>query len=88
MNLPGLALGQQAPGAKGPIPKQESRWHLGPGVFCCAEQFAWLKKAIANQRQVWDLLLEMPQQTVAHLWKNLPSASRRTRLSKKTSGLN
>jgi hypothetical protein len=47
-----------------------------------AEQFAWLKEAIANQRQVWDILLQMQRQTVAYMWKSLPSTSRRKRLSK------
>jgi hypothetical protein len=57
-------------------------------VALSAEQFAWLKEAIANQRQVWDILLQMQRQTVAYMWKTLPSTSRRKRLSKNTLGLN
>jgi hypothetical protein len=56
-------------------------------VALSAEQFAWLKSAIANQRQAWDLLAQMQQLTVEHMWKNLPSTKRRKRLSKKTLGL-
>ena len=57
-------------------------------VALSAEQSARLQEAIANQRQGWDILLEMQRQTVAYMWKRLPSTSRRKRLSKKTSGLN
>ncbi|HOA60757.1 MAG: hypothetical protein KA191_01985 [Verrucomicrobia bacterium] len=57
-------------------------------VALSAEQSAWLKEAIANQRRVWDILSKMQQQTVAWMWKNLPSTTRRKRLSKKTLGLN
>jgi hypothetical protein len=34
-------------------------------VALSAAQFAWLKRALANQRQVWDLLLTMQRRTVA-----------------------
>lgn len=57
-------------------------------VALSAEQFAWLKKAIANQRKVWDILSEMQRLTLHYMWKNLPSPSRRKRLSKRTLGLN
>ena len=57
-------------------------------VALSAEQFAWLKAAIANQRKVWALLNQMNQLTLRYMWKNLPSTIRRKRLSKKTLGLN
>ena len=57
-------------------------------VALSAEQFAWLKEAITNQRKVWNILLQMQRQTVAYMWQNLPSTNRRKRLSKKTLGLN
>jgi hypothetical protein len=57
-------------------------------VALSAEQFAWLKEAIANQRRVWDVLAKMQRQTVAWMWKNLPSTTRRKRLSKRTLGIN
>jgi len=57
-------------------------------VALSAEQFAWLKSAIANQRQMWKLLDQMNQLTLDYMWKNLPSTTRRKRLSNKTLGLN
>jgi hypothetical protein len=57
-------------------------------VALSAEQFEWLKQAVANQRQVWDILLQMQLLSLQYMWKNLPQASRRKRLSKKTMGLN
>jgi hypothetical protein len=57
-------------------------------VALSAEQFAWLSQAIANQRHVWTTLERMHQITLKHMWKNLPSTSRRKRLSKRTLGTN
>lgn len=57
-------------------------------VALSAEQFAWLKSAIANQRKLWRLMEEMNRLTLEHMWKTFPSTSRRKRLSKKTLGLN
>ena len=57
-------------------------------VALSSEQFAWLKRAIANQRNVESLLSQMHQLTLRYMWKNLPSTSRRKRLAKKTLGLN
>jgi hypothetical protein len=57
-------------------------------VALSAEQFAWLKTAIANQRQVWALLSRMHQLTLEYMWKKLPSTRRRKKLSRKTLGLN
>jgi len=85
----GSVLERRRPGQGGP----RYQWSRRVGrktvtVALSAEQFAWLQEAIANQRRVWDILLGMQQQTVAYMWKNLPSTTRRKRLSKKTLGLN
>jgi hypothetical protein len=57
-------------------------------VALSAEQFTWLKAAIANQRKAWDLLTQMQNLAVQHMWKTIPGTTRRKRLSKKTLGLN
>ena len=57
-------------------------------VALSAEQFQWLRGAIDNQRQVWEILMEMQQLAAAHMLKNLPNPPRRKRLSKKQLGLN
>jgi len=41
-------------------------------VALSAEQFAWLKSAIANQRKVWELLVQMQELTLQHMWKKNP----------------
>jgi hypothetical protein len=84
----GSLLERKLPGQGGPR-YQWSRRVDGKTVTVAlsAEQFAWLKTAVANQRKVWDLLKQMNQLTLQHLWKNLPSTNRRKRLSKKTLGL-
>lgn len=57
-------------------------------VALSAEQFRWLKAAIANQRQVAAVLARMHRLAFDYLWKNLPNPPRRKRLSNKTLGLN
>jgi hypothetical protein len=57
-------------------------------VALSAEQFAWLQKAIANQRKAWEVMAKMHRLTLDYLWKHLPSTSRRKQLSSKTLGLN
>jgi len=57
-------------------------------VALSAEQFAWMKKAVANQRKVWDILLQMQHQTAEYMLTNLPNPPRRKPLSKKRFGLN
>lgn len=57
-------------------------------VALSPEQFAWLKQAIANQRQVWDTLMHMQRLTAQYALENLPNPPRRKRLSKKQLGLN
>ena len=83
----GSLLERKLPGQGGPR-YQWSRLVGGKTVTVAlsAEQFVWLKTAIANQRKVWDLLNQMNQLTLNYLWKNLPSTVRRKRLSKKTLG--
>jgi len=85
----GSALERKLPGAGGPR-YQWSRRVEGKTVTVAlsSEQFAWLKKAIANQRRAESLLSQMHQMTLAYMWKHLPSTYRRKRLSKKTLGLN
>ena len=57
-------------------------------VALSAEQFRWLKSAIANQRKAWDLLSRLQQLSLKFMWKHLPTAPRRKSLSNKTLGLN
>ena len=57
-------------------------------VALSREQFEWLRIAIDNQRELWALLEIMHRLTLDHMWKHLPSTTRRKRLSKKTLGLN
>lgn len=57
-------------------------------VALSAEQFEWMKGAVANQRRVWEVLLEMQQITVEYMLENLPHPPRRKRLTKKRLGLN
>jgi hypothetical protein len=85
----GSVLERKLPGGGGPR-YQWSRRVEGKTVTVAlsAEQFAWLKAAIANQRKVESLLSQMHLFTLDYMWKHLPSTSRRKRLSKKTLGLN
>jgi|SRR5688572_18911808 len=57
-------------------------------VALSAEQYRWLKEALANQRRAWDVLSKMQKLTLQYMWKRLPGPARRKRLSKKTLGLN
>ena len=91
--IPWIALGsvleRNKPGQGGP----RYQWSRRVGrktvtVALSAEQFEWLKAAIANQREVWDILLQMQKLGLRYLWKNLPGTTRRKRLSNKTLGLN
>ena len=85
----GSVLERKLPGQGGPR-YQWSRRVEGKTVTVAlsAQQFAWLKQAIANQRQIEALLSRMHQQTLDYMWKQLPSTSRRKKLSKKTLGIN
>ena len=57
-------------------------------VALSAEQYAWMQEAVANQRRVWDILLEMQRITAEYMVENLPHPPRRKRLTKKRLGLN
>jgi phosphodiesterase/alkaline phosphatase D-like protein len=91
--IPCMALGsvleRDQPGQGGPR-YQWSRRVQGKTVTVAlsAEQFQWLKVAIANQREVWEIITRMQQLTMRYMWQNLPSTNRRKTLSKKTLGVN
>ena len=57
-------------------------------VALSAEQFAWLRQAIDQQREVWRILEQMHRLSLDYMWKQLPSTTRRKRLSKKMLGTN
>jgi hypothetical protein len=85
----GSLLERKLPGGGGPR-YQWTRRVDGKTVTVAlsAEQFAWLKRAIANQRGVESILARMHRLTLDYLWKHLPSTRRRKSLSQKTLGLN
>jgi uncharacterized protein DUF6788 len=92
-NLGWIALGslveRDKPGQGGPRYQWSRR--VGPKtvtVALSAEQFSWLKQAIGNQREVWDILMQLQQLSAEHALQNLPGPARRKRLSKKCLGLN
>jgi hypothetical protein len=84
----GSVLERHAPGRGGPR-YQWTRRVEGKTVTVAlgAEQFAWLKIALANQRKVWELLDRMHRLSMAHMWKSLPKTRHRNPLSKKKMGL-
>ena len=88
-----IALGslveRNQPGRGGPRYQWSRR--VGPKtvtVALSAEQFDWLKEAIANQREVWDILTQLQHLTAKHALVNVPGPQRRKHLSKKSLGLN
>lgn len=84
----GSVLERNKPGQGGPR-YQWSRRVEGKTITVAlsAEQFAWLKSAIANQRKVWGILEKMQQLTLTYMWKNLPGTARRKTLNRKTLGV-
>lgn len=85
----GSLIERNKPGQGGPRYQWSRR--IGPKtvtVALSAEQFDWLKQAISNQREVWDILLQLQQLTAKHALENIPGPLRRKRLSKKRLGLN
>ena len=88
-----LALGslieRNKPGQGGPR-YQWSRRVKGKTITVAlsAEQFRWLRPAIANQRKARKILARMQQLTLQQMWKTLPQAPRRKPLSQKTLGIN
>jgi|SRR5579859_4284344 len=92
-NIGWIALGslvvRDKPGQGGPRYQWSRR--VGPKtvtVALSAEQFDWLRRAISNQREVWDILMQLQQLTAQHALKNIPGPPRRKRISKKRLGLN
>ncbi len=85
----GSVVERKLPGRGGPR-YQWSRRVEGKTVTVAlsAEQFAWLKQAITNQRNLENLLAQMHHASLKYMWKHLPSTSRRKRLSNKTLGIN
>jgi hypothetical protein len=92
-NLGWIALGslveRDKPGQGGP----RYQWSRRVGsktvtVALSAEQFSWLKQASSNQREVWDILMELQQMTAHHVLENISGPPRRKRLSNKKLGLN
>src|SRR4051812_10799950 len=83
----GSLLERAQPGQGGPR-YQWSRRVEGKTVTVAlsAEQFQWLKKAIANHRLAGKLLARMQQLTLGYMWKNIPGTRRRKSLSTKTLG--
>jgi hypothetical protein len=88
-----IALGslveRDKPGQGGPRYQWSRR--VGPKtvtVALSAEQFSWLKQAISNQREVWDILVQLQQLTAEHALQKIPGPPRRKRLSRKCLGLN
>src|SRR5690349_13548059 len=69
----GSVLERSLPGQGGPR-YQWSRRVEGKTVTVAlsAEQFAWLKAAIANQRKVQSLLNQMHHIALDYMWKKLP----------------
>lgn len=85
----GSLLERDKPGQGGPRYQWSRR--VGPKtitVALSAEQFDWLKQAISNQREVWDILVQLQQLTTQHALQNIPGPPRRKRLSKKRLGIN
>jgi len=87
-----IALGslveRAKPGQGGPRYQWSRR--IGPKtitVALSAEQFSWLKQAISNQREAWDILMQLQQLTAQHALEQLPGPPRRKRLTKKRLGL-
>src|ERR1043166_1559223 len=77
-----IALGslveRAKPGQGGPRYQWSRR--VGPKtltVALSAQQFSWLKQAICNQREVWDILMELQQLTAQHALEKLPAPPRR-----------
>jgi hypothetical protein len=85
----GSLLERDKPGQGGPRYQWSRR--IGPKtvtVALSAEQFDWLKEAISNQRELWDILMKLQQLTAQHAPQDIPGPPRRKRLNKKRLGLN
>lgn len=56
-------------------------------VALSQEQFKWLSQAVANQRQLEQIVAQMQTLSRQILFKTIPGVPRRKRLSKKVLGL-
>jgi hypothetical protein len=84
----GSLVERNKPGQGGPRYQWSRR--VGPKtvtVALSAEQFNWLNAAISNQREVWDILMELQQLTAQYALENLPGPPRRKRLNRRRLGL-
>jgi hypothetical protein len=79
----------RGPGAGGPC-YQWSRKQRGKtvSVALSKEQYVWLKKAIANWRDVQKIMKRMEKLSLTTLFKTVPDTHRRKPLSKNIMGLN
>jgi hypothetical protein len=85
----GSLIERNQPGQGGPRYQWSRRVGAKTVTLALSEQqFEWLKDAIANQRQVWEILLQMQNATAKHMLQNFPNPRRRKRLSLKSLGLN
>jgi hypothetical protein len=85
----GSLIERNKPGQGGPRYQWSRR--VGPKTVTVAlsvEQFEWLQHAIANQREVWEILMDLQRLTAKHALENIPGPPRRKRLSKRRLGLN
>src|SRR6266576_47420 len=57
-------------------------------VALSEQQYRWLRKAVANRRQLDRILAEMQTLSRQVLFKTVPGVTRRKRLGKKILGLN
>jgi hypothetical protein len=85
----GSVVERNQPGQGGP----RYQWSRRAGnktvtVALSREQFEWLGQAIQRNRAAWGILEKMHQLSLDHMWKTIPSTTRRKRLTKKTLGLN
>ncbi len=57
-------------------------------VALSKQQYAWLRQAVANQRELQRIVRQMQQLSRQILFQTVPGVTRRKRLSNKVLGLN
>jgi hypothetical protein len=78
----------RGPGAGGPCYQWTRKVNAKTvSVALSREQYKWLKQAIANWRQVQQILQEMQRLSRQVLFETMPNPKRRKRLSKRVLGL-
>lgn len=78
----------RGPGAGGPCYQWTRKVNAKTvSVALSREQYEWLKQAIANWRQVQQILQEMQRLSRQVLFETMPNPKRRKRLSKRVLGL-